>query len=84
MAKHKKRSHSAICAELIQAALELKKYKEELSQAKTAEEPSEDSRKYTPQAQIRNAAALAAVQGADLNTDKLQKLLKLLEILEAD
>ena len=82
LAKHNKRSHSAMCAELIEAALKTAEYKQQLEEAPIQVPPREDPRQYAPQTQLRDEAVAAAVQGVDLNDAKLKKLLKLVELLD--
>ena len=71
-----------MCAELIEAALKTAEYKQQLEEAPIQVPPRKDPRNYTPQTQLRDEAVAAAVQGADLNAPKLQKLLKLMEMLD--
>ena len=82
LAKHNRRTLSGMAAELIDDALKLDKYKDQLADADVVVPPREDPRKAAPQAQFRDDTIKAAIDGADLNTPKLQKLLKLMELLD--
>ena len=83
LAKHNKRSHSAMCAELIEFAMKQQPYEQQLEEAAIQVPPRNDPRGYSPQTQIRDEAVAAAIQGADLNDAKLAKLLKLVELLDS-
>ena len=82
LAKHNRRTLSAMCAELIQHALKTPTYKQQMDEALIVVPPKEDPRMASPQTQFRGDAVKAAIEGADLNDAKLKKLMAILEMLE--
>ena len=82
LAKHNRRTLSAMGAELIAHALKTPTYKQQLEEAEIQVPAKPDPRNSQPQVQFRGEAVKAAVEGADLNEAKIQKLMKLLEVLD--
>ena len=82
LAKHNRRTLSAMCAELIQHALNTPTYKQKMEEALIVVHPKEDPRMASPQTQFRGEAMKAAIEGADLNEAKMKKLMMLLEMLD--
>ena len=82
LAKHNRRTLSAMAAELIAHAIKTPTYKQQLEEALIQVPAKPDPRNSQPQVQFRDEAVKAAMAGADLNENKLQKLMKLLDLLE--
>ena len=82
LAKHNRRTLSAMCAELIQHALKTPTYKQQMEEAVIVVPPKEDPRMASPQTQFRGEALKAAMEGADLNGKKLKKLMAILDMLD--
>ncbi len=84
LAKENRSTMSAMVAELVEAALELPKYQQQLAGATNKEPVPTDPRGSRPQAQFKQDTVEAAMKGVDLNHPKLAKLLKLMEVLESE
>ena len=82
LAKHNRRTLSAMCAELIQHALNTPTYKQQMEEALIVVPPKEDPRMASPQTQFRIEAMKAAIEGTDLTEAQLKKLMMLLEMMD--
>mgnify|MGYP003129015679 CR=1 FL=1 len=82
LAKHNRRTLSAMCAELVAHAIKTPTYKQQLEEAAVKVPPRKDPRSSTPQAQYRAEAVQAAIDGVDLSHEKLTKLKAILDLLE--
>ena len=82
LAKHNRWSMSAMASELIAHALKTPTFKNQLENAVIQVPPKQDPRIAMQQKQFRADALKAAVEGVDLNEDKLKKLMALLAVLE--
>ena len=78
---NRRASMSSITTELIRAALDLAEYADELASIPT-QEPQE--KKYVTKDELKAEFVQSAVEGADLDSEMLQKLLKLSEVLDAE
>ncbi len=87
LAKHNRRSSSAMCAELIEQALKLPKYRAQIEEAVIQVPTKEDPRQAIPQVQ-RRVVAMEKKEREDskyveqLNPERLQELQQLLNALE--
>ena len=80
IAKHNRRSISAMCSELIEAALKLPKYRQQIEEAVIQVPPKEDPRQLIPQTQRRQFSD--AVKKADPNRPDYKAILEGSEQLE--
>ena len=62
LAKHNRRALSAMSAELVEAALTLPKYKDQIQEAEVQVPVQEDSREYAPQPQLRREVTAMSKQ----------------------
>lgn len=84
LAKHNRWSMSAMTSELIAHALKTPTYKNQLEEAAIKVPPKPDPRIAQQQKQFKADLIAGAVEGADLNEAKIQKLMMLMEILDKD
>ena len=83
LAKHNRRTMSAMTAELIEHALRIGKYEAQLEEVEIQVPAKADPRQVTPRAQFREALVKGAVEdGLDINAGKLKRLLAALELLD--
>lgn len=82
LAKHNRRTLSAMCAELVAHAIKTPTYKQQLEEAEIVVPVKTDPRNSSPQAQYRAESIKAAVDGVDLSNEKLQKLKMILDLIE--
>ena len=82
LARHNRMSMSAFCGELMAHAIKSPKYREQLEEAAIRVPVKPDPRSRRPQAQFRDEAVKAVIDGVDLSESKLAKMMKILEMLE--
>jgi len=84
LAKHNRRSMSALCGEILAHALRSGKYRDQLEEAQIRVPVKPDPRTRRPQAQFRADAAKAVLDGADIEDPRMQKILMAMKILMED
>ncbi len=73
---------SAMASELISHALKTPTFKAQLEEAVIKVPPKPDPRIAMQQKQFREDAVKAAVEGVDLNEERIKKIMALLAVLE--
>ena len=84
LAKHQRRTMSAMAAELITVALKTDNIKAQLEEAVIKVPAQPDPRQTRPQTQYKQQLGEQAVAGLDISHHKLDKLMKLLEVLDGE
>ena len=84
LAKHNRRTKSAMCAELIAHALQTPTYKAQIEDAAILVPPKPDPRIAAPQTQFKADVVAAAIEGVDITDAKIKKLMALMELLGDD
>ncbi len=73
LAKHNRRALSAMSAELVEAALQLPKYRDQIQEAEIQVSPREDTREFVPQPQLRKAGATSRAERDAVLTESLRR-----------